>query len=85
MFEKYRNNNNSNFKSKMNIANVDRSNDFVNQNNTHILAITYTICDNEIKEDDEYWSFSIHIMTFKLNNDITHEKHEIQVFDQFLI
>ena len=85
MFEKYRNNNNSNFKSKANTANVDRSNDFVNQNNIHILVIMYTICDDEIEKDDEYWDFSIHIMTLKSNDDVTHEKHEIQVFDQSLI
>ena len=47
--------------------------------------MTYTICDNKIKKDDEYWGFSIYIIIFKLNNDITHKKYEIQAFDQFLI
>ena len=54
MFEKYRNNNNSNFKSKANIINVDRLNDFINQNNTHILIITHIIYNDEIVRNDEY-------------------------------
>ena len=54
MLKKYRNNNNSNFRLKTNIVNINRSNDFMNQNNTHILIITYTIYDDEIKKDDEY-------------------------------
>ena len=54
MFEKYRNNNNSNFKSKANTINVDRLNDFVNQNNTHISTMTHIIYNNEIVKDDEY-------------------------------
>ena len=85
MPEKYRNNNNSNFKSKANIANADRPNDFVNQNNTHISAMTYIICDDETMKDDEYWNFPVHIMTPKSDNDVTHEKHGIQTLDQSLI
>ena len=54
MSEKYRNNNNSNFKLKANIININQSNDFVNQNNTHISTMTYIIYNNKIVKNDEY-------------------------------